>query len=95
MGGYFADTSLSSWQRIVSVNLMGVVHCCRALVPEMVSAGRSGHIVNIASMLGYVGVQGVTAYCATKFGVVGFSESNVCAQNWQGAVLASARFAPA
>lgn len=74
VGGYFADTSLSSWQRIVSVNLMGVVHCCQALVPEMVSAGRPGHVVNIASMLGYVGMQGVTAYCATKFGVVGFSE---------------------
>lgn len=75
VGGLFLDTSLESWQRIMSINLMGVVHCCRAFVPAMVQAGRPGHIVNIASMLGYTGMRGVTAYCATKFGVIGFSES--------------------
>jgi len=74
VGGYFLDTSLESWHKIVSVNLMGVVHCCRAIIPGMLAAGRSGHVVNIASMLGYSSMQGVTAYCATKYGVVGFSE---------------------
>jgi len=75
VGGLFLDTGLDSWQKIVSINLMGVVHCCQAFVPAMVSTGRPGHIVNIASMLGYTGMRGVTAYCATKFGVMGFSES--------------------
>jgi NAD(P)-dependent dehydrogenase (short-subunit alcohol dehydrogenase family) len=75
VGGLFLDTSLASWQKIMSINLMGVVHCCRAFVPAMVRAGKPGHIVNIASMLGYTGMRGVTAYCATKFGVIGFSES--------------------
>lgn len=75
VGGRFLDTSLQNWQRIVSINLMGVVHCCQAFVPAMVSAGQGGHVVNIASMLGYTGMRGVSAYCATKFGVAGFSES--------------------
>jgi NAD(P)-dependent dehydrogenase (short-subunit alcohol dehydrogenase family) len=75
VGGYFIDTSLATWDRIMAINLMGVVHCCRAFVPAMVASGRGGHVVNIASMLGYAGVRGVSAYCATKFGVLGFTES--------------------
>jgi NAD(P)-dependent dehydrogenase (short-subunit alcohol dehydrogenase family) len=75
VGGYFLDCSQESWQRIISINLMGVVHCCRAFVPLMVKSAQPGHIVNISSMLGYTGAKGVSAYCATKFGVVGFSES--------------------
>lgn len=75
VGGYFLDTGLESWERVVAINLMGVVHCCRAFVPQMVAAERPGHVVNIASMLGYTPAQGVTAYGTTKFGVLGFSES--------------------
>jgi len=75
VGGYFLDTSQDSWQKIMSVNLMGVVHCCRVFIPFMVRSGQPGHVVNIASMLGYTGMRGVSAYCATKFGVMGFSES--------------------
>ena len=74
VGGYFLDTSLESWERIISINLMGVVHCCRAFVPEMAASGQPGHVVNISSMLGYLQSRGVSAYCATKFGVLGFSE---------------------
>lgn len=74
-GGYFLDTSAESWDRVIGINLMGVVHCCRVFVPAMVAAGGPGHIVNISSMLGYTAVKGVTAYCASKFGVLGFSES--------------------
>jgi NAD(P)-dependent dehydrogenase (short-subunit alcohol dehydrogenase family) len=75
VGGYFMDTSEDSWQSIMSVNLMGVIQCCREFIPAMVGSGRTGHVVNIASMLGYTGMRGVTAYCTTKFGVMGFSES--------------------
>ncbi len=75
VGGYFLDCSQESWQRIISINLMGVVHCCRIFVPLMVASSQPGHVVNISSMLGYTGAKGVSAYCATKFGVVGFSES--------------------
>ncbi len=74
VGGYFLDTSEESWERVMAINLMGVVHGCRVFVPAMVREGAGGHVVNIASMLGYFGARGVSAYCATKFGVVGFSE---------------------
>ena len=75
VGGPFLDTSYRSWQEIIAVNLLGVVHCCRAFLPHMVAGGAGGHVVNIASMLGYTGIRGAGAYCATKFGVLGFSES--------------------
>ena len=74
VGGLFLDTSLDSWRKILSINLMGVVHCCRVFIPLMVAQDTPGHVVNIASMLGYTGMKGVSAYCATKFGVMGLSE---------------------
>jgi len=74
VGGYFLDCSPESWQRIISINLMGVIHCCRVFVPLMAASGAPGHVVNISSMLGYTAARGVSAYCATKFGVLGFSE---------------------
>lgn len=75
VGGEFLDTSLESWQRVVSVNLMGVVHGCRAVLPAMIESGRPGHVVNIASMAGFAAAAKVSAYSATKFGVLGFSEA--------------------
>lgn len=75
VGGYFLDTGEESWQRVVDINLMGVVHCCRAFLPRMVASGRAGQVVNIASILGQLALPGISAYCMTKFGVVGFSES--------------------
>jgi NAD(P)-dependent dehydrogenase (short-subunit alcohol dehydrogenase family) len=74
VGGMFLDTSLASWDRVVAVNLMGVVHCCHAFLPGMVATGQPAHVVNVSSMLGYTQGRGVSAYCATKFGVLGFSE---------------------
>jgi NAD(P)-dependent dehydrogenase (short-subunit alcohol dehydrogenase family) len=61
VGAHFLDTSLESWERIMAINLMGVVHCCRTFIPAMVESGLSGHVVNIASMLGYTQAQGVSA----------------------------------
>jgi len=75
VGGFFLDSSPEAWNRIVSINLMGVVHCCRAFLPAMVESGLPAHIVNVSSLLGFAGVRGMSAYCTTKFGVLGFSES--------------------
>lgn len=75
VGGLFLDSSPEAWERIVSINLMGVVNCCRAFLPPMVESGMPGHIVNVSSLLGFAGMRGVSAYCTTKFGVLGFSES--------------------
>jgi NAD(P)-dependent dehydrogenase (short-subunit alcohol dehydrogenase family) len=75
VGGLFLDSSEEAWDRIISINLMGVVHCCRAFLPAMVEQARPAHIVNVSSLLGFTGMRGVSAYCTTKFGVLGFSES--------------------
>ncbi len=74
VAGTFLDLELEDFDRVVAVNLRGVVLGCRVFLPAMV-ARRSGHVVNIASMAGYTPGPGMTPYTATKFAVVGFSEA--------------------
>lgn len=74
LGGSFLDTPVSDWQWVLSINLMGVVHGCKAFLPAMVSQGR-GHVVNTASMAGYYAAPDMTAYSASKHGVMGLSEA--------------------
>lgn len=73
-GGLLA-TSLEDWEWIVGVNLRGVVHGCHFFVPKMVERARGGHVVNVSSVLGYVGAPDVIGYATTKFAVFGLSES--------------------
>ncbi len=68
------NISLNDWRWVVDINLMGVVHGVRALVPHIKSHGEGGHIVNTASMAGIVSMIGFGAYTATKYAVVGLSE---------------------
>lgn len=75
LGGGVLDTTLADWRWIVDINLMGVVHGIHCFAPAMVRAGRGGHVVNVASMAGYVASSTLPAYVATKFAVVGLSES--------------------
>ncbi len=75
VGGLFVDVPLEEWDTIVDINLKGVVHGCHIFLPRMIAAGNGGHVVNIASMAGFCQAPGMSAYCATKFGVIGFSES--------------------
>jgi NAD(P)-dependent dehydrogenase (short-subunit alcohol dehydrogenase family) len=63
------------WRKAMDVNFWGVVHGIDAFVPRMVAQGQGGSIVNTASMAGLVGMQWLGIYCATKFAVVGLSES--------------------
>jgi len=62
------------WDRLIDVNLKGVYLCTRALVPLMIKQG-SGRIVNISSMAGKIGGRWMTAYSASKAGVIGFTKS--------------------
>lgn len=62
------------WRRLVDVNLMGPIHVIEALVPPMVEAGRGGHLVNVSSAAGLLGLPWHAAYSATKFGLRGVSE---------------------
>ena len=75
VGGAFLEVPLEEFGRVVGINLMGVVHGCAAFLPAMIEAGHGGHVVNVASMAGYVAGPLMTSYHATKFGVIGFSES--------------------
>jgi NAD(P)-dependent dehydrogenase (short-subunit alcohol dehydrogenase family) len=75
VGGPMLDVPLEEFRRVIEINLMGVVHSCYAFLPRMRDAARPAHVVNVASMAGYWGGPSMTSYHASKFGVVGFSES--------------------
>jgi short-subunit dehydrogenase len=72
--GQFAEMEQTTVERLVAVNLLAPIRLTRSLLPGMLERGR-GHIVNLASIAGHVGVGGETVYAATKAGLVGFSES--------------------
>jgi NAD(P)-dependent dehydrogenase (short-subunit alcohol dehydrogenase family) len=57
------------------VNLGGVIHGSRAFAPRLIAQGEGGHIVNTASVGGFVSGPGLGVYCTTKFAVVGFSDA--------------------
>jgi NAD(P)-dependent dehydrogenase (short-subunit alcohol dehydrogenase family) len=69
------EITLEEWQRVLGVNLMGVVHGIHYFVPRMLRQGRPGHIVNTASLAGLVPVANLAPYCTSKHAVVGLSES--------------------
>jgi NAD(P)-dependent dehydrogenase (short-subunit alcohol dehydrogenase family) len=62
------------WRRLVDVNLMGPIHVIETLLPPMIEAGRGGHLVNVSSAAGLLGLPWHAAYSATKFGIRGVSE---------------------
>ncbi|HKA23514.1 MAG TPA: SDR family NAD(P)-dependent oxidoreductase [Candidatus Eisenbacteria bacterium] len=72
--GRVDELALADWDRVFAVNLRGVFLVTRAAVPLMKQQG-GGHIVNISSVAGLVANPGISAYNATKFGLMGFSES--------------------
>ncbi len=69
-----ADVDDAQWERIVAINLTGVFLCMKHEILAMKRTG-GGTIVNTASVGGVIGTAGVTAYCATKHGVVGLTKS--------------------
>jgi NAD(P)-dependent dehydrogenase (short-subunit alcohol dehydrogenase family) len=71
--GGLLDTPLDDWQWLMSVNFWGVVHGCHFFVPKMVERGRGGHVVNVASAMGYFATSRVLAYASSKFAVIGMS----------------------
>jgi NAD(P)-dependent dehydrogenase (short-subunit alcohol dehydrogenase family) len=62
------------WRRVIDVNLMGPIHVIECFVPEMMRAGRGGHVVNVSSAAGLFGLPWHAAYSASKFGLRGLSE---------------------
>lgn len=72
--GSFEDQTLDDWEFILGVNLWGVIYGCKLFLPHLKVAD-AGHIVNLSSIFGVVGIPGQTSYCATKFAVRGLSEA--------------------
>jgi 3-oxoacyl-[acyl-carrier protein] reductase len=68
------DYPIEEWRKVLSINLDGPFHCCRALVPGMV-AQNYGRIVNIASIAGKEGNPNAPAYSASKAGVIALTKS--------------------
>ncbi|MFZ3060799.1 MAG: SDR family oxidoreductase [Candidatus Methanoperedens sp.] len=64
-----ADCTEENWDRVININLKGVWLCMKYEIPEMQKQG-SGAIVNMASVAGLVGFQGMPAYCASKGGII-------------------------
>ncbi len=62
------------WESMVAINLMGPIHVIETFVPQMVHAGRGGHLVNVSSAAGLVALPWHAAYSASKFGLRGVSE---------------------
>jgi 3-oxoacyl-[acyl-carrier protein] reductase len=65
---------LAQWRRVIEIDLDGVFHCCRAVVPGMIARGY-GRIVNVASVAGKEGNPNASAYSAAKAGVIALTKS--------------------
>ncbi|HVH02827.1 MAG TPA: SDR family NAD(P)-dependent oxidoreductase [Amaricoccus sp.] len=72
--GVLWEYGVAEWHRIVDVNLNGVFHCCRAVLPHMLAAGY-GRIVTVASIAGKEGNPNAAAYSASKAGVIALTKS--------------------
>ncbi len=71
--GRLEDVAAGDWDRVVEVNLLGTAAVVRAALPDLLS--RRGRVVTVASTLGLRALGDATAYCASKFGVVGFTRA--------------------
>jgi NAD(P)-dependent dehydrogenase (short-subunit alcohol dehydrogenase family) len=72
-GGGLIDTTDEEWQRLLNINLMGVVRGCRLFLPSMIDHGR-GQIINTASFAGLAGAPYIMSYGVSKAAVVALSE---------------------
>ena len=68
------DMTEQDWDRMIDINIKGVFLCSKYVVPHMIAQG-GGRIINTASYLGKLGVRELSHYCASKFAVVGFTQS--------------------
>ena len=71
--GALGDVPRDAWERVIAVNLLGTVSVIRAALPHLERSG--GRVVTVASTLGLRALPDATAYCASKFGVVGFTRA--------------------
>jgi NAD(P)-dependent dehydrogenase (short-subunit alcohol dehydrogenase family) len=71
--GPLVSVGREDWERVIAVNLIGTAAVTRAALPALIAS--HGRIVTVASTLGHRAVSDATAYCASKFGVIGFTRA--------------------
>jgi len=75
IGGEMWSAPTADWEYTMAVNFWGVLHGVQAFVPRILEHGEGGYVVNTASMAGLTGMSFLGMYCASKFAVVGLTES--------------------
>ena len=75
VAGPIDEMSYDDWDWTLGVNLSGVVNGIRTFVDRLKAHGEGGHFVNTASMAGHISIPGMSVYTASKFAVVGISET--------------------
>lgn len=68
------ESDYADFERILGVNLWGVIHGTKAFLPHLI-ASREGHVINISSLNGYMAQPNMSHYCTSKFAVRGFTET--------------------
>jgi short-subunit dehydrogenase len=72
-GDYFENISYEQFDRLLKINVYGTRNTTSAILPFLKQKG-SGHIVNISSVAGHIGMYGYSLYCTSKYAIVGFTE---------------------
>ena len=70
----FVESAEDTWHKVLAINLLGPMHCTKAVLPGMIERG-AGRIVSISSDAGRVGSSGEAVYSAAKAGIIGFSKT--------------------
>lgn len=73
--GTILDLTMAEWDKMIAVNLTGVMLGCQAAIPAIRDTGGSGAIINVSSLAGLIGISDVAGYCASKGGVTTLSKS--------------------
>jgi short-subunit dehydrogenase len=74
LGGRFDHVPRDRWEQLMQINLLAPMRLCHLFLPYLIER-RSGHIVNISSIAGWIGSKGLTSYCSAKYGLRGFGEA--------------------
>jgi NAD(P)-dependent dehydrogenase (short-subunit alcohol dehydrogenase family) len=75
VGGKICDSTDDDWRWVLSVNVGGVINGVKVFAPRLIAQGQGGHIVNTASIGGFLSGPGLGIYCTSKFAVVGLTDA--------------------
>lgn len=92
MPGRFLELDPEHFRSNMAVNYFGAVHMCRVVLPQLVKRG-GGHVLNVSSLAGVIGIYGYTAYAPSKFALRGFSEA-LRAEMWPHKIAVSVCYPP-